>query len=106
MTSLTHFTDLRRFSCHLCLYHFCSATPCYIHALDSLPTDTQWKALPKEQKEKYELKARRLMEENVLKQAEADRALNESLAAQSSANAADNTMSPRPAGPGNHSNPL
>ena len=44
------------------------------------------------------------MEENNQKQAEADRAFNESLAAQSPANAGENSMSPRPLTPGNHSN--
>ena len=40
----------------------------------------QWRELGKEEKNKYEEKAKKLAEENAAKQAEAEKAFNESLA--------------------------
>lgn len=48
----------------------------------------QWKALPKEQKEYYEAKARRVMEKHNQEQAEAERRENEAAAAAAAAAAA------------------
>lgn len=71
---------------------------------------SKWRSLSKEDKERYEEKAKRLAEEQAAKQQEADRAFNESLSqnrSQSPWSDYGRSMSPgansRPATPGGYS---
>ncbi|KAL5013533.1 hypothetical protein ScPMuIL_007803 [Solemya velum] len=60
---------------------------------------TKWRNLTKEEKEKYEERAKKIAEEQIAKQQEADKALNESLnRSQSPWSEQGNSMSPGPSG--------
>lgn len=69
-----------------------------------MKTLIQWRNLTKEEKEKYEERAKKIAEEQVAKQQEADKALNESLNRSQSPWSEGQTMSPgtsgRPVTPG------
>ena len=69
---------------------------------------SQWKSLPKETKDRFEAKAKKMCEEQAAKQAEAERAFNESLSVfpPAASPGPDRSMSPgsssRPITPGGH----